>query len=213
MNEKNTVREGYDKVSFAYRADDFDSKDDPCYGQGMDRLGAHLVRGSRVLDLGCGCGIPVARELSRQHQVTGVDISPVQIKRARSLVPEAEFILADMTALGFPAGEFDAIVSLYAVIHVPIAEQPALFKKIWSWLKPDGWFLCSVGHGAWTGTEQNWLGVADATMFWSHEDQGTYETWLKETGFRLAEARFIPEGSGGHMMMLAQRIANNKGLT
>jgi len=43
-----------------------------------------------------------------------VDISDVQIERARRLVPGATFIRADVTEIDFPAAGFDAVVCLYA---------------------------------------------------------------------------------------------------
>lgn len=209
MNPKDIVREGYDKVSRAYRGDTFATKDDACYRQCIDMLLGNLADGSRVLDLGCGCGIPTTRELSLRHKVTGVDISPVQIERARSLVPSAEFVCADMTALTLPASGFDAVVSLYAIIHVPLEEQPNLFRKVSKWLKHGGWLLCTVGHRQWTGTEENWLGVPGGKMFWSHADQQTYERWLTDMSFRIEKTMFIPEGNGGHTALLAQNSANN----
>jgi 2-polyprenyl-3-methyl-5-hydroxy-6-metoxy-1,4-benzoquinol methylase len=49
-----------------------------------------------VLDLGCGAGVPVAREMiARGFKVTGVDISAQQIEQARRNVPEAQFIEGD----------------------------------------------------------------------------------------------------------------------
>jgi len=208
MNPKDIVRKGYDRVSRAYRGDTFDPKDDPYYRPCMDLLLSHVADGSRILDLGCGCGIPAAQDLSAHHEVTGVDISPVQIARARLLVPSAEFVCADMTELSFPPDTFGTIISLYAVIHVPIEEQPDLFQKISTWLKHDGWLLCTVGHREWTGTEENWLGVEGGTMFWSHTDERTYQRWLKDRGFQIIKTIFIPEGKGGHAALLAQRIAN-----
>jgi len=172
----------------------------------MAALLKHLKVGSRILDLGCGCGIPAAQELSQQHGVTGVDFSSVQIQRARQLVPEADFICADMTELGFPPQTFDAALSWYALIHVSLEEQHRLLSRIATWLKPHGWLPCTVGHRAVTDIEENWLGVPGGTMFWSHADQKTYERWLTESGFRIDESVFIPEGDGGHAAMLAQRV-------
>src|SRR4249920_445047 len=92
---RDIVRDGYDLVSQAYRADDFPLEGSH-YGQWLPRLVAQLPRGGRVLDLGCGCGVPVARALAAEFRVTGVDLSPVQIERARRLVPGATFAIADM---------------------------------------------------------------------------------------------------------------------
>lgn len=209
-NPKDMVRRGYDRVSRAYRGDTFDPEDDPHYRRCLDLLLPHLKAGSRILDLGCGCGIPAVRDLSAQHDVTGVDISPVQVERARSLVPSADFICEDMTRIGFPPGTFDAVVSLYAIIHVPLEEQPALFRNISTWLKQGGWLLCTVGHREWTGTEEDWLGVSGATMFWSHADQTTYVAWLAGLHFRIEKMLFIPEGDGGHTALLARSAAGDQ---
>jgi SAM-dependent methyltransferase len=153
-----------------------------------------------VLDLGCGCGVPATAILAGRYAVTGVDLSPVQITRARRLVPTAQFECADMSAVDFPAQSFAAIVSFFAIIHVPLEEQPAIFKNIHRWLRPSGYLLATVGSGAWTGTEDDWHG---APMYWSHADRATYVAWLEETGFDVRWTRFIPEGAGGHTLVLS----------
>ena len=156
-----------------------------------------------VLDLGCGCGVPATAILAERYAVTGVDLSPVQISRARRLVPAARFQCADMSGLEFPAQSFAAVVSFYAIIHLPLEEQPAVFKSIYRWLRPGGYLLATVGSGAWTGIENDWLG---APMYWSHADQPTYIAWLEETGFDVLWTRFIPEGTGGHTLILGKRL-------
>jgi ubiquinone/menaquinone biosynthesis C-methylase UbiE len=56
-----------------------------------ERFAATLPRGAAVLDLGCGSGMPVARNLV-QHglRVTGVDASPTMIALCRSRMAEQE---------------------------------------------------------------------------------------------------------------------------
>ena len=157
MDPKAIVRRGYDLVSRTYRADD---ADDERYGEWLDALEKRTDAGSAVLDLGCGCGVPVARRLAMRYAVTGVDLSPVQIARARDLVPGATFICADMTTLTFPDESFEAIACLFALIHVPLSEQPALLGKVQHWLRPGGLFIATVGHQAWTGLEKGEIGRA-----------------------------------------------------
>jgi SAM-dependent methyltransferase len=204
-NPKDIVRQGYDKVSRAYRGDSFDPADDPYYRRYMNLLLPQLKAGSRVLDLGCGNGIPACSDLAAEHRVTGVDFSSVQIARARALVPAAEFRCEEMTQSRFPPNSFDAVISLYAIIHVPFEEQRELFERIAGWIKPGGRLLVTVGHEAWTGTEENWLGVPGGTMYWSHADRPTYEGWLAELHFQIEESLFIPEGEGGHAVILARK--------
>jgi SAM-dependent methyltransferase len=197
---KAIVRRGYDRVSRAYRADD---AEDGEYSPWLDDLERRLVRGAAVLDVGCGSGVPVARRLSQRYSVTGVDISPVQIERARELVPNATFICADVSALRFPAQSYDAVVCFFALIHLPLAEQPPLLRAIATWLRPGGIFMATVGHRAWTGIEKDWLGVEGGDMWWSHADTRTYRQWLMEAGFAIESEVFVPEGAGGHTLIVA----------
>jgi SAM-dependent methyltransferase len=208
LNPKDIVRTGYDKISHTYRGDDIDRNDPDiaAYVQWVNELIAIVPAGGALLDLGCGNGVPVAQLLAEVgFAVTGVDISPVQIGRAQAIIPAARFVCGDMTALEFPAQTFAAITSFYAIIHVPLAEQRALFANIYHWLQPGGYLMATVGAGAWTGTEENWLDVAGAQMYWSHADTVTYREWLVEQGFVVCWSRFIPEGNGGHSLFLAQR--------
>jgi len=199
---KGVVRRGYDLVSRAYRADDAAEGE---YASWLDLVETRVSAGAPVLDLGCGCGIPVARRLARRYAVTGVDLSPVQIERARHLVPGATFICADMATLSFPDESFGAITCLYALIHLPLAEQPPLLLAVRRWLRPGGIFLATVGHGAWTGVEKDWLDVSGADMWWSHADAGTYRRWLTEAGLAIEHESFVPEGAGGHTLVVATR--------
>jgi peptide-methionine (S)-S-oxide reductase len=201
---KETVRLGYDRVSYAYRADDVDYEASG-YREFLSWLGAAARRGSRVLDLGCGNGVPVVQVLSRDHSVIGVDLSLVQVRRARDLAPRAALLQADMGALAFAPGCFDAVTAFYSIIHVPMAEQPDLFRRVFRWLKPGGHFLAILGRQAWTGTEPDWRGVAGATMYWSHGDVSAYRRWLGEAGFALLREGFVPEDDGGHTLFLARR--------
>ncbi|MFV0131917.1 class I SAM-dependent methyltransferase [Streptomyces sp. HMX87] len=199
---KDLVRRGYDALSVRYdEAYDSDSK----YRMWTESLNARLRGSSRVLDLGCGGGVPVARDLSHAgHHVTGVDISETQILRARERVPRADFIRADATSVDFPVESFDAVVCLYALIHIPLDEQRPLLQKIASWLRPGGWFLCSTGQHEWTGTDEDWLGSGVA-MWWSHADAGTSRDWITVSGLVVEREEFVPEGDAGHVLFWARR--------
>ncbi len=209
-NPKDIVRTGYDQVSQAYREDKPDEMSEAYlqYKSWVDELSKVIKPKSAVLDLGCGCGVPITRLLAQAHCVTGVDISSVQIERAKQLVPTARFICADMCELEFSNEIFNAVICLYSIIHVPISDQPVLIKKIWQWLKPEGYLLISVGQDEWTGQEKNWQDVKDADMYWSHADRDTYVRWLTEEGFVIEWERFIPEGNGGHPLMLTRKLVN-----
>src|SRR5450631_2687012 len=152
------VRRGYDAISLAYRSDDGDAaacsaEDVSRYAGWVAELAALLRPGARVVDLGCGAGIPAGRELaSHGLQVLGADFSAVQLHRAQRFVPAARFVQADMAALHLRPATADAVTAFYSLIHVPLADQQALFPRIRGWLRPGGYFLAIVGAGQWTGT-------------------------------------------------------------
>jgi SAM-dependent methyltransferase len=204
--QRELVRRGYDAISLAYRTDDGQAhpskaEDVSRYAGWAAELAALLPAGARVLDLGCGAGVPGTQELAaRGLAVTGVDFSAVQVGRARRLVPAASFLQADITELEIQPGSLDAVVSYYALIHVPLADQQALFPRIRNWLRPGGYLLAIVGAGRWTATEE-YLG---AQMFWDHEDAPAYREWLAAAGLTPLWDRYVPEGDSGHTLLLAR---------
>lgn len=199
---KEVVRRGYDALAVRYEQV---YGAETTYLPWISELCGRISAGGRVLDLGCGSGIPVARALAAAgHHVTGVDISEVQVRRARHRVPAAEFLHADATAVDFPAASFDAVVTFFALIHIPLDEQLPLLKRVAGWIRPGGWFLGTTGHRAWTGTEDNWLG-GGATMWWSHADAATNRAWITQAGLTVGQEEFVPEDDGGHALFWAQR--------
>ncbi len=147
---KDVVRRGYDAVSVRY---DEEYGGEAKYQPWLSELRERIRAGGAVLDLGCGSGLPVARDLTAAgYRVTGVDISPVQIRRARELVPEARFIRGDVAAVGFSPASFDAVVSFFALIHLPLVDQPrcagqgrdlAAARRI---VRGHDWLLGMDGH-------------------------------------------------------------------
>ena len=104
--EKRIVEEGYDEIAeeYAEARRRMGRRDKKYLGLLLERL----PEGSRVLDLGCGSGVPIAKLLVEHCRVTGVDISRRQIQLARGPVPEANFLVGDMTEISFPDEAFDS---------------------------------------------------------------------------------------------------------
>ncbi|MCI4333638.1 MAG: methyltransferase domain-containing protein [Thermoplasmata archaeon] len=204
---KKTLRESWNALSSVYRrphegADPFGHEEGE-YLEWLRPLLGGLPVGSKVLDLGCGTGVPASRLLSTKFDVRGVDLSDVMVRRARRLVPGANFLRADMAAVQFDEGEFAAVIALYSIIHVPIAEQRPFFRNVRRWLRPGGWFLAVLGHGAVEGWEEGWLG-SEVPMYWSHADARTYRRWLTSAGFEILAQTFVPERDGGHELFLTR---------
>jgi len=206
VNGKRIVQDGYDVLAEAYlRVRGSDSEDVRLLGE----LSTRLADGERVLDAGCGAGVPITQTLSERFRVIGVDVSERQLALARENVPNAEFIQADLVTLDLPDATFEAIVSYYAIIHVPREEHPALLANFHRMLIPGGLLLVSMGAGDNPDdTEDNWLD-GGATMYWSHYGREDNLRMIVETGFQIIWDRLVTEeeefGGGTHLFVLAQR--------
>ena len=200
---KRIVRDGYDQMARAYlESRDVAGADVLLLADLIDRL----PRDARVLDAGCGAGVPVTRLLGEAARVTGVDISQAQLRLARQHVPSAALVCADIGAPGFREASFDGICSYYAVIHVPRDEHPALVRNFHRILKPHGYLLLTMGCGDSAGAvEADWFG---APMYWSHYDSATNVRLLGECGFAVLWSKDVSDNldaGAAHTFLLAQR--------
>jgi predicted TPR repeat methyltransferase len=108
-----------------------------------------LPDGSRVLDLGCGTGVPTARQMTDAgFEVVGVDLSGGMVKLAGSYVPEATFHQLDLADLrpGGPRelGRFDAVAAFFSLLMLPRTEIPLALLTIRHLLAPEGLFVLSM---------------------------------------------------------------------
>jgi cyclopropane fatty-acyl-phospholipid synthase-like methyltransferase len=184
---KRLVIDGYDRCAAAFNAERATEA-----AEALAPLMSRLPAGARVLDLGCGAGVPVARTLAERFDVIGADISASQLAFARRQAPGVALIRADMEHLHFVPATFDAVVSFYAIFHIRRREQPALFARILDWLRPGGYLLASLGTtNIPSYTEQDFFGVE---MYWSHYGTAQYREMLIDAGFELIGEQTLHHG-------------------
>jgi SAM-dependent methyltransferase len=100
--------------------------------------------GARVLEVGCGPGQLSLRLAGHGLQVTGVDLDPAMVGRARANAgrrgddgrPRPSFLVGDAAALAFPDGAFDLVVSTLSLHHW--ADPAAGLAEIGRVLRPGG---------------------------------------------------------------------------
>jgi len=188
VDYKALVRRGYDRCAAEY-----DKSRQVEAPSELSLFTDGLVKGAKVLDIGCGAGVPVTRALV-QHGflVTGTDLSSEMISRARRNVPKAVFIESDIMDVKFPPGHFDAIVSFYAIFHLPRECQTTLFHRIHLWLKKGGYLLVTVSQNSEEPyTEDDFFGV---TMYWSNFGLEEYQKLLGEIGFNVLDTGVVGHG-------------------
>jgi cyclopropane fatty-acyl-phospholipid synthase-like methyltransferase len=199
------VGRGYDEIGERFVAWRDQIVGDP-RREWEEELVSRLRDGARVLELGCGGGMPDTQRLARRFQVTGVDVSAEQVGRARAAVPEAEFIHADFTALELEPESFDAVVSFYAFNHVPRELLAPTFARIHRWLGSRGLLMTALGTSdieAWTG---DFLG---APTFFSSFPPETNARLVRESGFEILRDELVtfrePDGDATFQWILALR--------
>lgn len=98
-----------------------------------------LSSGSHVADIGCGSGVFTEALERRGYRCTGVDLSPKQIKIARTKFPNIEFIEGDVEYLPFPDNSFDGVLLSGLVHHLPDPSRCA--AEVFRILRPGGEFF------------------------------------------------------------------------
>ena len=199
------VGQGYDEIG-----ERFDEWRKRIVGDPRERwlgeLTSRLWEGARVLELGCGSGLAETRLLALHYRVTGVDVSPEQIRRARSNVPTGRFVHADFTMLELPPASFEAVCSFYSFNHIPRELLPTVFGRVHEWLRPKGYFLVSLGASDTPGWTGEWLGT---TMYFSGHEPEVNRRLFDEAGFDRVLDEVVtfrePEGDATFHWVLAQR--------
>ena len=165
-----------------------------------------LLPGAQLLDLGSGPGVPFDRWLvQRGYRLTGVEFASRMIAQARSNVPEARYLQADMLEVVLPEAAFGGVLCLYAFFHLPRTWHDEMLARIARWLAPGGRLLITLGARAMEGdVEQDWCG---APMIWSSHAPDTYPPRFANAGLQILEQ--WQEGSPGdeehHLWILAER--------
>jgi SAM-dependent methyltransferase len=126
--DQDRVRTSYDAVAGAYTErvhDELRGKplDRALLSAFADQLQDESGPGARVCDIGCGPGHVGAFLAERGLEVTGIDISPAMVERARRSHNDMTFEVGTMTALDIPDARFQGIVAFYSVIHLSSDDQ------------------------------------------------------------------------------------------
>jgi len=149
---------------------------------------------SRILDLGCGTGRPIAEYiLDRGHDLTGVDQAVQLLDLARSRLPRGTWIESSIEDFD-SGGQFDGVVCWDALFHVERTSHEPLLARIAKMLRVDGRFMLTVGgsdHPAFTDT------MFGATFFYDSHPPDKVLAILRGLGFEVLVAEFMNRPTSG----------------
>ena len=94
-----------------------------------------LAPGDRLLVPGVGTGLDLPL-IPPGVAVTGIDLSPEMLARARRRAASADLRVADAQSLAFPDGSFDAVLCTLILSVVP--DGRAALAEAWRVLRPGG---------------------------------------------------------------------------
>ena len=197
MDQRDVVRAGYDELADAYDEHRTEETHVGFEADVTQRFFDDRSPDSRVLDAGCGAGRPVLQTIARDHDAVGLDLSTTMLDRSREHVPDAALVQGDLGALPFPDDAFDAVVSLYAIIHVPKTEHERVLSEFRRVLRPGGEVLVSMGAiEGWEGRNDDWLD-AGAAMEWSYYGPEQSREIVESAGFAVVDERVPAVESDG----------------
>jgi len=169
----------------------------------LQNLNKNLKQKSRILDVGCGSGIPVDKYfIEKKHEITGIDISEEQIKTAEKNLPQGKFFVMDMEDITLPDNYFDAVVSFYSIYHTPKENHFKLFKKIHSLLTKKGLVMIAMGSDDKEGVIREY---EDINLYKSqYEGEKSTEMLMTSGFFPLYHESFYVKGES-YFVILARK--------
>lgn len=160
----------------------------------------------RILDLCCGSGQSTQFLVRRSRQVIGLDASPLSLGRARTNVPEADYVEGWAEDLPFPDGQFDLVHTSVAMHEMAPDQLQKILQEVYRVLKPGGYLTLIDLH-----SPHNWLLWPGLAIFlWLFETETAWclirtdlPELLSAIGFQSIRSQF--HGGGSLQVVQAQR--------
>ncbi|NKB19151.1 MAG: methyltransferase domain-containing protein [Alphaproteobacteria bacterium] len=159
--------------------------------------------GEKILDVASGTGNPavsIAHSMKNDGEVVCADLTPLMLQTARQRAEKLElgimqFAAADMAALPFAAGQFDAITCRFGIMFPE--DKVAVAREATRVLKPGG----RIAYIVWGAYEENppfhvsrravaeYLGTEEGPVPARHSlsAPGTLQNILREAGLSKVE--------------------------
>ncbi|MBN1230236.1 MAG: class I SAM-dependent methyltransferase [Anaerolineales bacterium] len=189
MNKKKqSTAESYDRVA-EYYAEHFIHELD---GKPFDRyilkcFSDYVGPEGKVLDIGCGPGQITKYLHDLGANVSGSDLSPQMIDKAKEIFPEIPFFEGDMADLQLPDESLVGITAFYSIIHIEQQDHARVLAEFNRLLAPGGYLLYCFHMGDKTLHLDEWVGnTVDLDFYYFTQEEMEGKT--REAGFTILES-------------------------
>jgi SAM-dependent methyltransferase len=158
----------------------------------LEQFVSMLNAGAVVLDAGCAYGRDTEYLATKGVAVSGVDLSPALIARAKELLPDTTFAVCDIRETNFSNATFDGIWCNATLLHLndeDMAKALQEFKRI---LKPSGVLAVSLKKGEGTRQFVEKL-TSNSERFFNYKTHETFLELLTKTGYTEIAWHYLNE--------------------
>jgi len=142
----------------------------------------------RVLDLGCGSGLPTAKQLvDAGIDVVGTDESSVMLELAQAQAPGGTYLHRDLRDVS-DLGEFDAAVAFFSLIMLPKSDIPPLLRDLRDQLRGPRLLQVAMVLGDFDRFPISFLGVPTEVCAYPPDE---LRQVVEDAGFETLELREV----------------------
>lgn len=174
----------YDEIADWYASE----RDDQTGVPEATTLASSIRRGSLVLDIGCGNGVPITRILlGAGHRVIGLDSSAAMLARFKQNCPEAFAVRGVIQSCPFADGLFDAAVAWGIMFHLNPEDAIQAITDVSRTLRLGAPFLFTSGDE--DGFEAKEGKMNGVTFRYFSYSVSSYRRILGDHGFTLVDVQ------------------------
>ena len=187
---KKTIKT-YNKISRHFSDIHFD----PIFWQKEFKIFQKLVKGKKVVDIGCGAGRDAVLFEKAGFDYTGIDASSGMLKEAKKRIKKGKFILMDFYNLQFPPQTFNCFWAAASILHIPKRRVKKVLRNIKRIIKPNGVGFISIKEkrSIDQGIIQENKDSGIERFFAFYEDEEFKEV-IKDSGFVVVRNHTLKEG-------------------
>lgn len=143
-----------------------------------------IPKQANILDLGCGNGYPYDYYFcSKGFNLMGIDFCEKHIEQAKKINSSANYKVDDIENYKIE-GQFDLIMMLFSMLHLPREKHKKLLSKIYKSLNDKGILLLTLRDED-VGVMKYKDNFCHQEMMWSYYNYETYIEMLSEIGLKV----------------------------